>query len=98
MWKLASQDAARALGVADSGSIQAGTRADILTSPTSPFDAGWTPKQISAIVAGGNLIRTRDIDSSIDKELERFKRKYSRFTSRWLAQFAMARLAKQYVP
>ena len=98
VWKLASVDAARALGVDDSGSMKPGIRADILVSRTSPFEAAWTPQQISAVVAGGNLMRASDLDASIDKELGRFKGAVSRLTSRWLAQFAVSRLAKRYVP
>jgi imidazolonepropionase-like amidohydrolase len=98
VWKLASLDAARALGVDKSGSIQPAMRADVLTSKISPFEATWTPQQISAVVAGGNLTRASDLDASIDKELKRFKGAVSRLTSRWLAQFAVARLARRYVP
>ena len=98
VWKLASVDAARALGVDDSGSMKPGIRADILVSRTSPFEAAWTPQQISAVVAGGNLMRASDLDASIDKELGRFKGAVSRLTSRWLAQFEVSRLAKRYVP
>jgi hypothetical protein len=98
VWKLASLEAARALGVDNSGSIEPGMRADVLTSKTSPLEATWSPQQMSAVVAGGNLMRASDLDASIDKELGRFKGTVSRLTSRWLAQFAVARLARRYVP
>jgi cytosine/adenosine deaminase-related metal-dependent hydrolase len=98
VWKLASLDAARVLGVDNSGKVEPGMRADVLTTCTSPFGAAWTPQQISAVVAGGHLIRARDLDASIDKELGRFNGAVSRWTSRWLAQFAIARLARRYIP
>jgi Amidohydrolase family len=98
VWKLASLDAARALGLDNSGKFEPGMRADVVISRTSPLEAAWTPKQISAVVAGGNLMRASDLDASIDKELGRFKGAVSRLTSRWLAQFAIARLARRYVP
>ena len=98
VWKLASHDAARTLGVEDSGSVKPGMRADVLASRTSPLEASWTAQQISAVVAGGKLMRTSDLDASIERELGRFKGTVSRLTSRWLAQFAVARLARRYVP
>ena len=98
VWKLASLNAAHTLGVEDSGSIKPGMRADVLASRISPFGAPWTAQQISAVVAGGKLMRTSDLDASIERELGRFKGTVSRLTSRWLAQFAVARLARRYVP
>jgi cytosine/adenosine deaminase-related metal-dependent hydrolase len=98
VWKLASLDAACVLGVANSGKVEPKMRADVLTTRSSPFEAAWTPQQISAVVAGGHLIRARDLDASIDRELGRFNAVVSRLTSRWLAQFAVARLARRYVP
>ena len=98
VWKLASLDAAGVLGVEDSGSIEPGMPADVLASSTSPFEPAWTPQRISAVVAGGNLMRASDLDSAIHREVGRFKGAVSRLTSRWLAQFAVARLAKRYVP
>jgi hypothetical protein len=70
----------------------------IAPSETSPFEAAWTSKQISAVVAGGNLMLSKNLDSSIDKELGRFRGAISRLTSRWLTQFTVARLARRYVP
>ena len=98
VWKLASLNAAHTLGVEDSGSIKPRMRADLLASRISPFEAPWTAQQISAVVAGGKLMRASDLDASIERELGRFKGTVSRLTSRWLAQFAVARLARRYVP
>jgi hypothetical protein len=98
VWKLASLDAAHALGVEDTGSIKPGMRADVLANRISPLEAPWTPQQISAVVAGGRLMRASDLDASIERELGRFKGAVNSLTSRWLAQFAVARLARRYVP
>ena len=98
VWRLASLDAARVLGINDSGSIQVRMRAVALTSPISPFEAAWTSKQISAVVAGGNLMLSKDLDSSIDKELGRFSGSVTRLTSRSLTEFAVARLQGDTFP
>jgi hypothetical protein len=98
VWKLASLEAATALGVEDSGSIEEGKRADILASATSPLEREWSARALSAVSAGGHLMLVKNLDAAIEAELARFKGAIGRLTSRWLAQFALARLARRYVP
>jgi hypothetical protein len=97
-WKFASLDAAQALGVEDAGAIRAGMRADLVTSDASPIEPGWSAQRMSAVLAGGHLMLAKDLDAAIERQRERFSGAISRLTSRWLAQFAMARFAKRAVP
>jgi len=97
-WKFASLDAARAVGVEDSGAIRAGMRADLLTSDASPLEPGWSTQRMSAVLARGHLTLAKDLDAAIEGQRARFTGAISRLTSRWLAQFALARFAKRAVP
>jgi cytosine/adenosine deaminase-related metal-dependent hydrolase len=97
-WQFASRDAARVLGVEDSGAIREGMRADLLTSDASPLEVGWSTQRLSAVLAGGHLMLTADLDTAIERERARFAGAVARLTSRWLALFALARFAKRAVP
>jgi cytosine/adenosine deaminase-related metal-dependent hydrolase len=96
-WSWASRGAAETLGLGDSGKIEMGARADLLTSPASPLEPGWRPLQVSSVVAGGKLVLTQDLDAAISSELARFEGVFSRHVSRWLAQFTLNRIAKNFV-
>ena len=78
--------------------LRTGMRADLLTSYASPLEQRWSTQRMSAILACGHLMLAEDLDAAIERECERFTGAISRLTSRWLAQFAMARLAKRAVP
>lgn len=97
-WKIASLDAAKVLGRDDSGSLREGMRADFLTSTTSPLKEGWTPKSITAVAPGGNLMMASDLDAAIEREQSSFRGAIARMTSRWLAQFAITSYARRFVP
>jgi hypothetical protein len=96
-WSWASRGAAETLGLGDSGKIEIGARADLLTSPASPLEPGWHPLQASSVVAGGKLVLTKDLDAAIASELARFEGVFGRYVSRWLAQFTLNRIAKNFV-
>ncbi len=96
-WRLASGDAAATLGIADAGRLQAGQQADLLVSPSSPYQTGWSPAQISATVAGGACLLATDMDAAIAHELARFETLAGDHLSRWLARFALNRTARHFV-
>jgi hypothetical protein len=97
-WKFASLDAARALGVEDSGALREGMRADLLVSAVSPLESGWSTERMSAVVARGNLMLAKDLDLAIERQRARFAGAVNRLTARWLAMFSIARFAKRTVP
>ncbi|WP_044558814.1 amidohydrolase family protein [Azospirillum sp. B4] len=96
-WARASRDAASVLGVADAGTLGIGARADLLLAPASPLEPGWRPAQASAVVAGGALMLTADLDTAIAAEQARFETRFSRHTARWLVRFALRRVARNFV-
>jgi len=84
--------------VDDTGNIQEGKRADLLTSPTSPLETAWSAGRMSAVIAGGHLMLASDLDAAIERQQAWFRGAFARLTSRWLTQFAVARLARHFVP
>jgi len=96
-WSWASRGAAETLGLSDSGKIEISARADLLTSPASPLEPGWRPSQASSVVAGGKLVLAQDLDAAIARELARFEGVFGYHVSRWLAQFTLNRIAKNFV-
>lgn len=96
-WSWASRGAAQTLGVADSGTIEIGAAADLLTSAASPLISGWQPLQVSSVMVGGKLVLAEDLDAAIDGELERFEGVFGRYMAKWLVQFTLGRLTKNFV-
>jgi hypothetical protein len=96
-WTWASRDAAQLLGVADTGRLVEGQLADLLVSPTAPFDPGWSPSSISATLCAGACLMAPDLDAAIARELARFEGLFADHLARWLARFALNRTAKRFV-
>jgi hypothetical protein len=96
-WSWASRGAAKTLGLSDAGKIESGARADLLTSPVSPLEPGWRPLQASSVVVGGKLVLSQDLDAAIASELARFEGVFARYVARWLAQFTLNRIAKNFI-
>jgi imidazolonepropionase-like amidohydrolase len=96
-WSWASRSAAQTLGIDDSGAIEVGARADLLTSAVPPLMPGWHPKQVSAVITGGKLVLAEDLDAAIDGELGRFEGTFGRYIAKWLVQFTLGRLTKNFV-
>jgi hypothetical protein len=53
---------------------------------------------MSAVIAGGHLMLASDLDAAIERQQAWFRGAFARLTSRWLTQFAVARLARHFVP
>ena len=96
VWSLASDGAGRALGVANFGTLAVGGPADAIVSARSPFEPGWSPQAIDAVVVSGTLLTTADLDLAIRRELRRFDGPLAGPATQWLARAAMRRAASSY--
>jgi adenine deaminase len=96
VWSMASAEAARVLGADGFGQIAPGARADLLVADGSPLDDGWRPEGIRAVVAGGTLVRSADLDAAIGRELARFEGRITAFAAHWVARFALDRAARHF--
>jgi hypothetical protein len=81
-----------------SSGIRTGMRADLLTSDASPLEPGWSTQRLLAVLARGHLMLANDLHAAIERQRARFTGAISGLTSRWLAQFAIARFAKRAMP
>lgn len=98
VWRAATADAMRALGITDGGQVTQGARADLLISRKDPLGDGWDVQaDLVATVARGALIYARDLDGAITRELGRFQNLFAEHASRWMARFTMDRLARNFV-
>jgi hypothetical protein len=95
-WRMASEGAARSLGVPDSGRLEVGARADLVVSGTDPLVPGWRPDAIRAVVAGGALVWAAALDEAIGAERARFEGAAAGFVSRWLTRAALHRAARRF--
>ena len=96
-WRLASRDAARVLGVFDTGHLAVGQQADLLVSPNSPYRPAWEPRTISATICGGACMLATDLDGAIHRELARFESRVGDHLSRWLTRITLGRTARRFV-
>jgi hypothetical protein len=96
--RMATANAAAALGLANVGTVAEGGRAELIVSRTDPRQSGWSvQRDLVGTIAGGALVTAADLDRAIRKELARFENKFGEFTSRLLAQLNMRQLAKNFV-
>jgi imidazolonepropionase-like amidohydrolase len=97
-FRLATQTAAKTLGITDMGTIREGARADLMVSRTDPHQSSWSAQRdLVATIARGAFMTAADLDQAIRKELARFEHRFGDYTSRLLAQITMNRLAKNFV-
>lgn len=97
IWRMAGPEAANRLGVEDASSLAVGQRADLIVTPRSPFEPGWSPEMIKATICNGACLFTGDLESAIRVELRRFDNRFSRHLIAWLARFAMNKSARNFV-
>jgi cytosine/adenosine deaminase-related metal-dependent hydrolase len=95
VWQSATRDAARALGLADCGFIQNGARADFIVTRVDPRSQ-IERSAIVAVAAKGTLMMVGDLDGEIAREKSRFEGVVADHTSRWLARFALQRVARRF--
>jgi cytosine/adenosine deaminase-related metal-dependent hydrolase len=95
--RMATRDAARALGRPDLGTTRVGATADLLVldrDPTSDLEALESRR---AVVHAGRLYSTAELDREIREELATRDRAFSRIASAVLARLAMWQVARRFV-
>lgn len=95
VWRMATRDAAGILGLADCGVVEPGARADFIVSTRDPR-SGIERGNIVAVAARGALAMADDLDAEIARENSRFEGAVAGHVSRWLARFALNKLARNF--
>jgi hypothetical protein len=97
-FRLATETAAKVLGLTNVGTVIEGGRAELIVSRTDPRQSSWSVhRALVATIARGALVTAADLDAAIRNELARFESKFSDFTSRMLARLSVYQLARNFV-
>jgi hypothetical protein len=95
VWRRATREAAKVLGLADCGFVDRGARADFIVT-THDARSRIERRDIVAVAAKGALTMASDLDAEIAREKSRFDGVVADHVSRWLARFALNRLARRF--
>lgn len=94
VWRMATRDAAGALGIDDHGFLREGDRADLIVSNSA--ETPPPPERFIAVVAGGRLAFTADLDREIEEERARFDGQLAHHVTRWLSRMSLRRAARRF--